>query len=77
MASWWACSSRIDKAGKSVAGTLVGCHGRYVMWLELRHGRTAERVREALTEQIRRLPEHLRCLRTWDQGEEVPPKGVA
>ncbi|RKH27023.1 IS30 family transposase [Corallococcus praedator] len=35
------------------------------------HGRTAERVHEAMTEQIQRRPEHLRRSLTWDQGKEM------
>jgi IS30 family transposase len=71
VAGHWEGDLVIGKAGKSAVGTLVERHSRYVMLLELPHGRTAERVREALTEQIQRLPEHLRRSLTWDQGKEM------
>ncbi|MFB1484327.1 IS30 family transposase [Corallococcus sp. RDP092CA] len=71
VAGHWDGDLIIGKAGKSAVGTLVERHSRYVMLLELPHGRTAERVHEALTVQIQRLPEHLRRSLTWDQGKEM------
>ncbi|NOJ98594.1 IS30 family transposase [Corallococcus coralloides] len=67
----WEGDLIIGKAGKSAVGTLVERYSRYLMLLELPHGRTAERVREALTVQIQRLPEHLRRSLMWDQGKEM------
>jgi IS30 family transposase len=34
-------------------------------------GNTAEAVRNALTETVQRLPEHLWQSPTWDQGKEM------
>lgn len=71
VASHWEGDLVIGKAAKSALGTRVERHSRYVMLLELPHGHTAERVREALTEQIGRLPEHPRRSLPWDHGQEM------
>jgi IS30 family transposase len=55
----------------SAIATLVERKTRYVMLLALPHGRTAEAVRDALTEHIVRLPEELRRTLTWDRGKEM------
>ncbi len=44
---------------------------RYVMLFGLPDGNTAEAVRNALTETVQRLPEHLWQSLTWDQGREM------
>jgi len=44
---------------------------RYVMLFGLPDGNTAEAVRDALTQTVRRLPEHLWQSLTWDQGREM------
>ena len=44
---------------------------RYVMLFGLPDGNTAEAVRDALTETVQRLPEHLWQSLTWDQGREM------
>ncbi|MFB7867581.1 IS30 family transposase [Streptomyces sp. NPDC056069] len=44
---------------------------RYVMLLHLPDGRTAEHVRDALTDTVQTLPAHLRRSLTWDQGSEM------
>jgi transposase, IS30 family len=55
----------------SAVGTLVERKTRFVMLLHLPHGRTAEHVRDALTERITELPAALRRTLTWDQGKEM------
>jgi IS30 family transposase len=52
-------------------GTLVERSTRYVMLFALPHGHTAEQVRVALAERIRRLPAELQRSLTWDQGKEM------
>jgi len=52
-------------------GTLVERATRYVMLFPLPDGNTAEAVRTALAETIKRLPEHLWRSLTWDQGKEM------
>jgi len=55
----------------SAIGTLVERSTRFVMLLHLPHGRTAEAVRDAMTEKILTLPDALRRSITWDQGREM------
>jgi transposase, IS30 family len=55
----------------SAIGTLVERSSRFVMLFDLPEGRTAERVREALTKKILTLPEALRRSLTWDRGAEM------
>ena len=55
---------------KSAIGTLVERRTRYVMLFQVSDN-TAESVRVALTETIKKLPEHLRKSLTWDQGKEM------
>ena len=57
--------------GKSAIGTLVERHTRYVMLFSLPDGSTAESVRNALTDTVKGLPEHLWKSLTWDQGKEM------
>ena len=56
---------------QTAIGTLVERHTRYVMLFGLPDGNTAEAVRDALTETVQRLPEHLWQSLTWDQGKEM------
>jgi IS30 family transposase len=67
----WEGDLVIGKNGLSAIGTLVERKSRYVVLLHLPHGRTAPRVREALTRALRRMPETLRRTLTWDQGKEM------
>ncbi len=56
---------------QTAIGTLVGRWSRYVMLFGLPDGNTAEAIRDALTETVQRLPEHLWQSLTWDQGREM------
>ena len=55
---------------KSAIGTLVERQSRYVMLFQVPDN-TAESVRVALTDTVKRLPEHLWKSLTWDQGKEM------
>jgi IS30 family transposase len=57
--------------GKSAIGTLVERWSRYVMLFRVPKGNRAEDVRVALTDTIKKLPEHLWQSLTWDQGKEM------
>jgi transposase, IS30 family len=67
----WEGDLIMGKGGRSAIGTLVERSSRYVVLLHLPHGRTAERVRVALTRQLSDLPAELRRTLTWDQGKEM------
>jgi transposase, IS30 family len=67
----WEGDLIIGKNNKSAIGTLVERQTRYVVLVALPDGRTAERVRTALVEQILSLPEQLRRSLTWDRGKEM------
>jgi len=56
---------------QTAIGTLVERWSRYVMLFGLPDGNTAEAVRNALTETVQRLPDHLWQSLTWDQGREM------
>ena len=56
---------------QTAIGTLVEPWSRYVMLFGLPDGNTAQAVRNALTETVQRLPEHLWQSLTWDQGREM------
>ena len=56
---------------QTAIGTLVERWSRYVMLFGLPDGNTAEAVRDALTQTVQRLPEHLWQSLTWDQGREM------
>jgi len=58
-------------ARQTAIGTLVERWSRYVMLFSLPEGNTAEAVRDALTETVQRLPDHLWQSLTWDQGKEM------
>ena len=67
----WEGDLLVGQAGLSAIGTLVERKSRYVVLLNLRHGRTAEHVRRALVRQLTKLPAGLRRTLTWDQGKEM------
>ncbi len=56
---------------QTAIGTLVERWSRYVMLFGLPEGNSAEAVRDALTETVQRLPDHLWQSLTWDQGREM------
>lgn len=67
----WEGDLLLGREGKSAIGTLVERTTRYVMLFRIPKQRTAEQVREAMTETIQTLPEALRRSLTWDQGGEL------
>lgn len=67
----WEGDLILGKDNRSAIGTLVERATRYVMLLHLPDGRSAEQVRDAMTQAITRLPSELRRTLTWDQGREM------
>lgn len=67
----WEGDLLLGKDGKSAIGTLVERSTRYVMLFRLPKGRSAEEVRNQMTEVIQTLPQSLRRTLTWDQGKEM------
>jgi IS30 family transposase len=67
----WEGDLILGKDNRSAIGTLVERATRYVMLLHLPDGRSAEAVRDAMTQAITRLPPELRRTLTWDQGKEM------
>ena len=67
----WEGDLIMGKDNRSAIGTLVERSTRYVMLLHLPDGRSAERVRDAMTATIQTLPASLRRTLTWDQGREM------
>jgi IS30 family transposase len=67
----WEGDLLIGANGKSAIGTLVERATRFVILLHLPNGRSAEAVRDAMTNAIQDLPTALRRSITWDQGKEM------
>jgi IS30 family transposase len=67
----WEGDLIVGQGCKSAIGTLVERQSRFVMLLDLRKGRLAEQVKDALVVKIRELPEQLRKSLTWDRGKEM------
>jgi len=67
----WEGDLILGKNNESAVGTLVERSTRFVMLLHLPNGRSAEAVRDAMTERIQALPESIRRSITWDQGSEM------
>jgi transposase, IS30 family len=67
----WEGDLIIGANGRSAIGTLVERSTRFVILLHLPGAHTADTVREAMTTEISRLPQHLRRSITWDQGSEM------
>jgi len=67
----WEGDLIVGKDNHSAIGTLVERATRYVMLFELKDGKTAENVREALTKKVQALPAELWRSITWDQGREL------
>ena len=72
----WEGDLIIGKNNNSAIGTLVERSTRFVMLLHLPDGRTAEKVRDAMTTAITTLPAALRRSITWDQGREMAEHAV-
>ncbi|MCC8250167.1 IS30 family transposase [Saccharothrix sp. NEAU-S10] len=67
----WEGDLIIGRESKSAIGTLVERATRFTLLVHLPHGRTPDKVRDALVETMRGLPVHLRRSLTWDQGSEM------
>ncbi|GAA1683539.1 hypothetical protein GCM10009733_095060 [Nonomuraea maheshkhaliensis] len=72
----WEGDLIVGKDGGSAIGTLVERSTRYVMLVHLPHGRSAERMRDALITTVKTLPAHLTRSLTWDQGSEMGSHGA-
>ena len=67
----WEGDLILGKLSQSAVATLVERQTRFVMLVNLKNGRLAEDVKNALVKAIRILPAHLRRSLTWDQGKEM------
>ena len=67
----WEGDLLMGKNGKSAIGTLVERKTRFLMLLQLPHGRSAIDVEEAMLVATKRLPQALWKSLTWDRGSEM------
>jgi transposase, IS30 family len=67
----WEGDLLMGKNGASQIATLVERTTRFVLLVELRQGRAAELVADALADKITTLPEAVRRSLTWDRGTEM------
>ena len=67
----WEGDLIIGEGHRSAVGTLVERTSRYLLLLHLPDGREAEKVNQAMTNAIMKLPEAFRRTITWDQGREM------
>ena len=67
----WEGDLLLGQRGASAIATLVERTTRFLMLVELPHGRLAEQVKVALATKIQELPVQLRRSLTWDRGKEM------
>jgi len=67
----WEGDLILGAAGGSAVGTLVERSTRFTILLHLPGRHDANSVAEAMIQQMRHLPEHLRRSITWDRGTEL------
>ena len=67
----WEGDLIIGKGGKSAVITLAERSSRFCLITALPHGRTPDKVADALADRILALPETLRRSLTWDRGIEM------
>lgn len=67
----WEGDLILGKQSRSAIGTLVERQTRFVMLVNLKRGRLAADVKDALIDAVQSLPTHLRLSLTWDQGKEM------
>jgi transposase, IS30 family len=67
----WEGDLILGRRGESQIATLVERTTRFVMLVDLFDGRTAHKVRKALTAHISTLPDQLARTLTWDRGKEM------
>jgi transposase, IS30 family len=67
----WEGDLIVGKQGKSAIVTLVERQTRYVLLARIRELKSSAHGCAAISDQIRRLPDHLVRSLTWDRGKEL------